>query len=123
MIFTITTAVDRTVGPRPNGVIKLKGCWSFPCDVLFRSGTDMHLCGNIVSAALSPMCLLQIFLSAICMPLFKLYVKLIYKKEYPLQKVVDKLLSNWYYNHLNTNAKSVLQWMTKVKRKVKKGGE
>lgn len=54
---------------------------------------------------------------------FKLYVKLIYKKEYPLQKVIDKLLSNWYYNHLNTNAKSVLQWMTKVKRKVKKGGE
>lgn len=58
----------------------------------------MHICGNIVSAALSPMCLLQIVLLLIFMSLFKMYVKLIYKK-YPLQKVVGKLLFYWYYNH------------------------
>lgn len=44
------------------------------------------------------MCLLQIVLLLIFMSLFKMYVKLIYKK-YPLQKVVGKLLFYWYYNH------------------------
>lgn len=39
------------------------------------------------------------------MPLFKLYVKLIYKKEYPLQKVVDKLLSNLVLQSLKYKCK------------------
>lgn len=79
MIFTITTALDRTVGPRANRGInrRVAGVSRVIC-------RDMHICGNIVSAALSPMCLLQIVLLLICMSLFKMYVKLIYKK-YPLQ--------------------------------------
>lgn len=95
--------------------LRHKAACAFPCDVLFRIGSDMHLwkyskyyCFHTMphSDALKA-----------DKPMIKICGKKIYGTEYPSQEIVDQLIADWYYMY-HSNLAVLLDWLRKVKKEM-----